>query len=437
MRAILSIILAIGVSHVVATPSLAQTTPAARSSGGLFGATRSNDLDRNWLNVSFSLSEAYDTELPLEHTAGLPQNAQPWGGYSTILVGDADYERSWRRLRIAATADAAFRYYDGLDRTDAVGYSGGFGAHIPLPGTASLRIDQSAAYSPSYLYQLFPVSTAPALGDAIVTAPDYQVLQTDSYDYRSNLTFTAGSTRGTSVTASGSFDRTDFQEDRARQPKLNAYSGRAAISHRVTRNVGLSVDYSYRTGDFADGTSNEHRLAFGAEYSRPLSTSRRATFRLNVTPSTLHISDDALSSGVAGRIFRLQGDASVSYPFRRTWQVSANVGRRSEYLAVLGEPVLSDAARLSLEGLLTRRLELLATAAYAEGASALNRFNHFDSYTGNVRLRFALSRGVAIYGEYLYFSYDYGGAAAFPPDLPRAFEQHGLRIGATLWVTAF
>ena len=59
----------------------------------------------------------------------------------------------------------------------------------------------------------------------------------------------------------------------------------------------------------------------------------------------------------------------------------------------------------------------------------------FETRTGQARVRYALSRAVALYSEYLYFYYDLRGQASLAPDLPSAFEQHGVRVGVMLFQT--
>jgi hypothetical protein len=117
--------------------------------------------------------------------------------------------------------------------------------------------------------------------------------------------------------------------------------------------------------------------------------------------------------------------------------VSGAYRRGIEYMALLAAPVLSDGARVSLEGLLTSRLDLLATAAYVHGASAIDQLSRLDSSTANVRLRYALSRSLAVYGEYVFFSYDFGDRQTLAPALPRVFNQHGVRVGLMLWKPVF
>ena len=76
---------------------------------------------------------------------------------------------------------------------------------------------------------------------------------------------------------------------------------------------------------------------------------------------------------IAGPVFRTQGQASVDYYFRRTWRASGRVERGLEYIAGLAAPVFADSGHFGIEGLLTRRIDLLATAGYATGASVDQR----------------------------------------------------------------
>jgi hypothetical protein len=430
----------VAVSLAVATPALGQGTTAPRTTGGLFGATRSDVGDRNRMNVTIALSEAFDTELPADLRQGLPQDSRQSGGLSTMLTGTVAYAHNRRRAQLAGNVETAFRYYDRLHLVDAVGHSAGLGANIRLPGTATFRLDQSAAYSPSYLYALFPPTAVPSLGDAIPVAPDYRVVEAESYRYKSELAFAVGSARGTRLSVSGAYDRTEFSKWPTSRPRLETYGGRAKLNRAVRRNLGLSVEYEYRTGQFgvvqSGSTTEEHRLALGADYTRPFSGGRRLNLRGNVAPSMMQIPPDA-SSELTGSLYRVQGEGSVEYAFRRTWRISSSVRRVSEYHAVLAEPVFSDTGNLALRGQLTRRIDVEATAAYTSGASAVNPERRLESYMGNWRLRFAINRSLAAYGEYLYYYYDLRRFQQRDLGLPGVFDQQGVRIGVMLWASAF
>ena len=77
-----------------------------------------------------------------------------------------------------------------------------------------------------------------------------------------------------------------------------------------------------------------------------------------------------------------------------------------------------------------RRVDVSALAGSATGASPSSRnTRNFASYTGEARIRYALTRTFALYSEYLYYYYDLRGQARLAPGLPGVYEQHGIRVG--------
>ena len=310
---------------------------------------------------------------PSRYRARVPQEFQA-DGWSTLFAASSDYARRGRTLEIAGTASSALRYYNETGRLETLSHAAGLGFAIKLPKRGNLRVDSTAAYSPSYLYQLFPVGTPPSLGASIPTNPDYRIAENPSYSYRTSAALSYGSRLGTMVTASGEFNRTEFEQQLAARSELEFYDTGATVAHALGRSGGFSAGYHYRAGQFGlGGLTKEHRVTFGGEYSTALSRTRRATFRLNLTPARLEL-PAAVPSGITGEpsgpLYRLNGDASIGYPFRLNWGVSATYRRQVEYLAVLREPVFSDGSSVELTGLISRRLDLSALAGYATGASA-------------------------------------------------------------------
>ena len=416
------------------SPVQAQGATVQRG-GGLFGATRSDTAVGNLFDVTLSLSEAYDSEVPAEFRSRIPQSGPQSGGFSTMATLLANYKNTGRRGYVIGTAQTAFRHYEQVGETTPVSHNAAIGGQLELSRTATLRINQSAAYSPSYLHQLFPGTTPAAPGDALAAAPEYRIYETDSYAYATSLEYSVGTRRGNRFAASADFNHTDFRGQIRQRNDLTWYSGRAKYSRGLSRNVGVSAEYEYRTGDFGYGTTGEHRLNIRGDYSRPLSSSRRANFRYRITPSTLVIPESGLTGAVTGRIFRLQAEGSVEYQFRRTWRAAGTYRRGIEYVAILEEPVFADSATAELSGLITRRIDVSAYAGYANGESAITRGrNKLDTYTGRAMVRFALTRSVALHSEYVYYYYDLRGQAGLAPGLPRTYEQHGIRAGVMLWV---
>ena len=154
----------------------------------------------------------------------------------------------------------------------AVSHSASLGASVRLPKQGSLQFSQSAAYSPAYLYQLFPTAAVPVAAETIPANPDYRVTANDSYSYQTKAALAFGSERNFRVTTTAEYSHSDFQYQAAARPNITVYAIGAKGSRMVSRNGGLSVEYQYRTGEFGfGGISTEHRVTIGVDYSRALS----------------------------------------------------------------------------------------------------------------------------------------------------------------------
>ena len=439
----------------LAGPAFAQGTEAPLRKSGLFGTTRVDAGNRDSFNLLFAPSEAFESALPPDARFKVSRGGLDSGGYSSMLTTSADYTRTRRRTQLGATLLTSFKYYPRLDRVEPVSHSAGLGFTVRLPKQSSLQANSTAAYAPAYLYQLFPKAPLAAPVEAIAADPDYRIDTSDSYTYGTNLALTVGRTRGTRITATADYRHTDFHREIVTRPNLTTSGAGMKLSRGVTRNSGLSVEYQYRTGTYGlTGVSNEHRLALGADYSYALSATRRAAFHVNVAPALLELPESVVRANLpigvgapidAGaisnpdpRLYRLEGDARVDLDVGRSWRATATYRRSVEYLAVLTEPVFSDAARVELNGLITRRIDVAAGGGYALGRSALNHNSQsLRTDTGQLRLRYALTRTLAVYSQYVYYYYDMHEQSYLAPNLPRTFEQHEVRVGFMLFVRPF
>ena len=214
------------------------------------------------------------------------------------------------------------------------------------------------------------------------------------------------------------------------------------VRHAVSRNAAFSLGYQYRTGEFGfSEPSEEQQAMIGVEYSPALSRTRRLIFRLNAAPSWLKVPPSELSaeSEQVGEqtLYRMHGDASVSYPFRPNWRSTFTYHRGVEYLAGLSEPLLSDGARAEVSGLIARPLDVAASIGFATSSSAYqDTQTKLDYYTATVKVRYAFRRSLAVYSEYLYYFFDQSGVRSLAPVLPVVFDQRGLRFGFTWFIEA-
>lgn len=428
-RLIVVAILALG----LASPAFAQT-PAA----GMFGATRPDSVDRDKLNVVVSVAEGLDSEVPLEFVSLAPRNLQS-GGLSSVLAATADYSRTRPRVELFGTASTYFRYANRLDRFDPGTQNAQLGVGLRLPKRGKLELSQSASYSPSYLYLLLPTAAPPTAGEPMPGNPEFQIDQTESYSHQSRMRLSFGSALGTRLTTTATVGRTDFRNPIAERWNLETYSSDTRVSRAISRTSTFSVGYEYSAGRFGDlGLSKEHRATMGVTYSPVLSVSRRATLRLDVSSSLFDIPPSALNgliaSAVARRVYPLQGEAGVDYPFRLKWRAAASYRRAVEYVPGTTEPMFTNGGRMRLIGVIGRRVDVSAQAGSAMAESVISRDDRsFRTYTGEARFRYAFTRAFALYTEYSYYYYDLRGRAHIASGLPGVYEQHGLRLGFMLF----
>jgi hypothetical protein len=331
------------------------------------------------------------------------------------------------------------RYFQTASEFRNVSESVGAGFSAQLARRTRVFVNGTAAYSPSYLYGLFPTINEQEPGQSIPDAPDYAVNSQESYSYSAMASLTHGLNARSDVSLSTDVSYTDFVRETAAIRDFDNYGVNAAYARRLSRHNTLSLSYRYRRGRFgslAAGETVENGLSVGVQFARPLSASRKVTFAFNVGAATTDLPEGAAVQGISGRFYRATGDANLAYDFGRSWQVRGGYRRGLEYVAVLRDPVFTNGAVASMDGLLSRRVLLTVDAGYSSGASVvnLNSSGAFTTYTGSVRLSRGLTRTLALYAQYLYYYYDFRGSLQLQPGFPRTLDRNAARVGLTWWV---
>jgi hypothetical protein len=420
-------------------PAAAQTSVSARPfHGALFGANRA-DASAQRLDLSIVFLESYDDNVFATTGGSVNPGAAQSSGYYSMLQPSLDYRWGGRRTQLAVSEASALGYYPQLGRVRSISHSAGAGFSVQVGRRGTFLLNQTAAYSPSYLYGLFPGRSAVAPGDVIPGAPNYAVRDIESYAYGSNARATYGVSTRTSVALGADFRYTNFIHETALQRDMDSKGVDAQILNQRTRNVSLRTRYHYLTGDLgyvAGAITDEHGLEAGVSYSRRLSPTRRAVFTADLGSSAIKNNGGARIS-VPRRLYRASGDASLSYQFAGSWQLSSTYRRGLEFVPSLTQPVFTNGVTADLSGLLSRRLDVALSGGYSQGASALTRSAlHFDTYQGSLRFQFALTKTSAIHVEYLYYLYDFLGITQLAPGVSPRLERNGVRVGLRLFVPA-
>jgi len=428
-----------------AAPAFAQTTSLPH--GSLF--SHDSTPARQKLDLSFTLGEAYDSDTP-EALRGIGTTETLFNGYSTIFAGGGEYRLDKPRVQLAARAASEFRYVNELDELRAVSTSGAIGVDGRLGPRTSLLLNQSVAYSPSYFYGLFPSDPAHYPGEPIPPAPNYAVSSSASYSYATSVALTHSLSRRNQVSAAGDLQYTDFVKETNAQPDVATRSVSGDFSRNLTRNAALRMGYRYRQGTFSafpvgdvsvleDVVYSEHMVDGGVGYSRPLSATRRFEFTARLGASAIRVPPFlVLAPSDSDRLYRATSDMSLKYQFK-TVVVGGYYRRGLDYVPQLRRPVFTDGVSANLTALLTDRLDLSANAAYTSGSSTvfLADTSNLETYTADVRFRYALTRGVAAYAEYLYYFYDLGSFVQLGAGVPHRLERNGVRAGLMLWLPVF
>jgi hypothetical protein len=313
-----------------------------------------------------------------------------------------------------------------------------------------MRLSSGVAYTPAYLYELFPAASAD--GDPIVAAnADYRIFQTNSYTYGGRAAVRVGSDKNLHVITSFERSRTEFDQVVLTQPDLSTSEARVQLNDPISPNLSWSVDYNHSTGTYGvAGKTYGDRVSGAVEYSYALSRTHRLRFHLDVGPGILHVPADSVfaslpslappgqnppDAGQTIRLYQIESNATIDVDLGRRLLGSVNYRRGIEYLALLRQPVFADAVRADMSGLITRRVEWSASGGYATGTSALNQTGGgLRTTTAQFRSRYALSRSLAAYAEYLHYWYDLRDQALLAPGLPHLFKRYEVRFGGMLIV---
>jgi hypothetical protein len=425
-------------------PAFGQAAPAGQGPGGLFGGDKPG---RHKLDLTASAIGANDSDTPTDLIGIVPTESQI-GGFSTMLLGKAEYRYDGNRVDVGVTGNMSFRHYAEVSEAQTTSYNFGAGLSAALSPRTNLYLNQSVAYSPSYLYGLFPSTERPGPGDVTPIAPDYVVDDNQSYAYTTTVSLKRGLSRRSDLAVGADYSYTNYVNETARLQDLDSTGAHATYSRNVSKNVALSVGYRYRTGTFGyalpeigldvGATSTEHGVDIGVHYARPLSATRSLSFDASFGPSSVSLPRVSESLSGNDRLVRGSGSIALGYQFVQNWQIRGAYSRSLEFIATLGQPVYADGISADVTGLLTSRLEVSASGRYSSGASLLNAQNQLlDSMSASARLQYAVSRSVAAYAEYIYYYYSFNRPVLPAPTLPRQLERNGVRVGLTFWVPAF
>lgn len=402
----------------------------------LFGGSLSDTAAPRSLDATVTVAGAYTNNGDLDSQPNV--SIFDATGFFTSATGNLAYLWQNQRVQFGATGGGEVRYYPQQQAFLNVSQYAGVGFSASFARRTTISVNQTVAYTPAYFAGWFPSFPAAVPGEATAAGGDYATSDLNALSYETSASFGHGLTRAGTLSFFSSFRSTQFDEASGYED-LQAYSVGGRFDQRLSRYATLRLGYAYRQGQFAfvstDRQAAFHDLDIGVDYGRPLASFRRTEIDFNVGSS---IFSQPIADTEQRLQYRLVGRVGVNHGFSRTWRARAEYSRGFGFVEGLPAPVFADAVTGSLDGFLNRRVDVTAMASYSNGTVGTVAISTADqrliAYTATGRLRVALNRTWAAFGECFYYHYDLGQAVLVPIGVSPFMDRSGVRAGLTLWV---
>jgi len=236
----------------------AQTTGSARPFRGALFGSHGTEASTQRLDVSGLVLEAYDDNLFATLGGSVDPRSRPVAGFYSMLLPSIDYGLAHRRFQLGVTGASALGYYPDLHEVRSLSHNLGAGFSAQPGRRTTILLNQTAAYSPSYLYGLFPAGPDVTPGDSMPDSPNYDVTDVESYSYGTLASVSVYLSRRTSVSVGSNYRYTDFTHETLipirdrRDSRGSLHTSAREISQsdsRITIRAGISqmVGLSRRT----------------------------------------------------------------------------------------------------------------------------------------------------------------------------------------------
>lgn len=303
-------------------------------------------------------------------------------------------------------------------------------AHVGFERSISertgLNLSASGSYAPYFQLNFLPGSLA---ANPVGSSMDGAVLWRPEISYSAAADLTHRMSPRLSFDLQSTFDRRTASS----QTGLNYRAG-GHLQYQFSPTTGLEIGYTRQqlTNRILseEPLVIEHQIDVGINYRRALSPDHRLTFGFSTASTAVRTGQ----VGTPGRLrFAALGTAFLSRAIGRTWSARLDYGRRLEFLEISTQPFFVDTATAGLGGNLGRRVDVQWTAGYSTSTLASGGFG-FSGWSTSIRERVAVSRSLALYTQYMFYRYEFGGGVVLPAGLNPRLNRQGVRFGLTWWI---
>ncbi|MEO8256557.1 MAG: hypothetical protein ABI868_04345 [Acidobacteriota bacterium] len=424
---LIAVVAAVLLTSSVGGAQSAGDLPTRREFRGLFGPTAARQERPRRLDLMFSVYDAQDDDSYLAtetDVLGPTLQAGEWYSGATAAL---TYGQRRRHSQLTLNAASAARYYPGLQRLMGMRHSGGVDLDVYTARDWRVQAAGTAIFSPFYQVVLGPSTGTAWLNETAPPNDDFSVSEQQAMQYGSTVgvSHTYGAKSAMNVNYVLRYNQVlDGGPDSSNQRIGGLYT------RLLTRNVGLRLGYAYGvatySGDAAAVPIRNQDLDLGLSYGRAFAPSSG----LSVSFST----GSTIVSSADGRHFRLIGTGRLVKQLSAQWTGQINYDRGLQVPDGATRPFFSDTVGVNLKGYLNRRVSVRIQPNYSHGVVGFaGDTNSYDSVSSSMRLDVAMSRRVALYGEYFYYKYQFASADGLPGLLTMGLKRQGARFGLTLW----
>lgn len=428
----------------------AQTPRVQGPFAGLFGGQGNRNVTHS-LGVRASLFGVYQDIL--QPSADLLRQLDPrfqkTGTFGGVSGGIAySYLRSTRRASLSTGSNASASTFSTRPDLVIASYRGVAAFRASLTRRVTFSTTGTGSYTPFYSFgsdittvdpapigaglpggQILVPGSLPMGGlDATIPGANFGIgaFFGPTVMAASNTGVNANLTSRTTVGISGNYMQMWLLDSDLHS---SIWGSGAVLRHRLTRQLSARAGYRRLVSQVSSpGTQAfvQHGIEAGLDYGD--------TFGFNIgrrTVLTFAPGASIMRWNNATRLF-LTGNATLVHHIARSWTASSSYARNVSYLAGFDQPMVTDMARSSLGGTLSRRVRFTALGSWMRGQFSFSGQQAFTWYIASSGISVALARPVSLFAQYAYTRADVPGGvgAVFPT---RRIARQTVSVGLSLF----
>jgi hypothetical protein len=406
---------------------LASPAAAQRANGPNAGQFGGEPDPARWqgLDLRAAFFGAYDENiLPADGSDQVLDERLRQSGVSGGVTGSLAYDLRGDRARFGLTGGGSARQYSRGSYNGVISYQGGTALEVNLARKLVFNAGGSASYSPFFQFAPFLDAGLSNVGP-MSSGFNYAAVAERNIGIDGTVGITSNFTKRSSLYANVARHEWRLLDNSSNN--LSTWSAGGGVRHSLTQKLGVHLGYNRTAVNYAFTDVAPYRqesIDAGVDDGDKQEFARRTSLAFSTATSAVRYQNETH--------YRLNGNAVLTRGFRRSWSTWLGYTRDTEFRIGFRAPLLTDSVNTGFGGLLSRSVKWSNAGGYTRGTVGFGS-SPFTSYSVTSRLDFALTRKLALYGQYAFYHYD------VPPgsstlDIVQRFSRHAVTAGLSVWV---